>query len=94
MAKIVNQLKQHAIIKLPKQITRKVKTPTINPGYARVERVERFKNETYRIADFAKSKLEVEHQLEQWLMTLENKAREKPKKQSKKTPNLSGNNFL
>ena len=45
---MVNQPTQHAIIKLSKKPTKLVKTPTIKPGYAREERVERFKLESYK----------------------------------------------
>ena len=65
MALMVNQPTQQAIIKLPKQHTRMVKTPTIEPGYARDERVQRFKDACYRLVDFVKPKLGVEKELEQ-----------------------------
>ena len=41
MSLMVNQPMQHAIIKLPKKRTWMVKTPTIEPAYAREERVPR-----------------------------------------------------
>ena len=65
MSLMVNQPMQHAIIKLPKKRTWMVKTPTIEPAYAREERVERFKTECYRITDFVKPKQELERQMEE-----------------------------
>ena len=70
MSLMVNQPMQHAIIKLPKKRTWMVKTPTIEPAYAREERVERFKTECYRITDFVKPKTEVERQLEERRLAL------------------------
>jgi hypothetical protein len=53
MAVMVNQPTQHAIIKLPKKHTKLVKTPTVEPGYARDSRVAEFKERCFTIADFA-----------------------------------------
>lgn len=76
MALMVNQATQHAIIKLPKQHTIMVKTPTIKDGYARAERVRKFKEESYRLTDFAKSKQLIEQEItERWTL-LEHKAQE------------------
>lgn len=76
MAVMVNQPTQHAIIKLPKQPTETVKTPTIEEGYARPERVQKFKDQSYRLTDFAKDKALIERQIsERWQM-LEHKAKE------------------
>jgi hypothetical protein len=77
MSLMVNQPMQHALIKLPKKKTQMVKTPTIEPGYAREERVERFKTECYRVTDFVKPKQEVERQLEQRQLALTRKAGER-----------------
>lgn len=76
MALMVNQPTQHAIIKFPKEHTRMVKTPTVESGYARDERVHRFKNECYRLVDFAKPKSDVEKQLEQRQLLLQHQAKE------------------
>lgn len=76
MAIMVNQPTQHAIIKLPKQHSLMVKTPTIEPGYARDERVEKFKDACYRLVDFAKPKALVEKALEERRVSLESEARE------------------
>lgn len=65
MSLMVNQPAQHALIKLPKKQTQMVKTPTIEPGYAREERVESFKDGCYRLTDFVKPKEEVQQLLEQ-----------------------------
>jgi len=76
MAVMVNQPTQHAIIKLPKQPTQTVKTPTIEEGYARDERVQKFKDQSYRLTDFAKQKVLIERQInERWLL-LEHQAQE------------------
>jgi hypothetical protein len=77
MALMVNQPTQHAIIKLPKQHTRMVKTPTIEPGYARDERVQMFKDACYRLMDFVKPRIDAEKQLEQRQLLLEHQAKEK-----------------
>lgn len=53
MALMVNQATQHAIIKLPKKHTKFVKTPTVEPGYARPSRVAEFKERCFELADFA-----------------------------------------
>lgn len=70
MALMVNQPQQHAIIKLPKQHTQIVKTPTVEPGYARTERIGKFKNKCYELADFANPRPLVERQLEERRLSL------------------------
>lgn len=76
MALMVNQPTQHAIIKKPKQHTQMVKTPTIQPGYARDERVQSFKDSCYRLVDFVRPKIEVEKEIEERRLILEQQAKE------------------
>lgn len=76
MALMVNQPTQHAIIKRPKQHTQMAKTPTIDPGYARNERVQRFEESCYRLVDFVRPKLEVEKELQERRIIIENRAKE------------------
>jgi hypothetical protein len=76
MALMVNQPTQHAIIKLPKKHTEMVKTPPVKSGNARPARVERFKNQTYRLTDFAKDKALIERQITERWQLIEEKAKE------------------
>jgi len=55
MALMVNQPQQHAIIKLPGQKSKLVKTPSVKDGFARDERVERFKKQTYLTTYYVKT---------------------------------------
>ena len=52
MSLMVNQPMQHAIIKLPKKKPRVVKTPFIEDGIARRERVDDFKNRCFQRSSF------------------------------------------
>lgn len=74
MVLMVNQPTQHAIIKLPQNHTQIVKTTTIKEGYANKERVRKFKEECYKLTDFAKPKLIIEEELKNRRLLLEGKA--------------------
>jgi len=76
MALMVNQPQRHAIVKLPKKHTKFVSTPFVKDGFAREERVKRFKEKCYKLTDFANPKSLVAEQLEQRKNLLEKKARE------------------
>ena len=77
-ARLVNQATQHAIIKLPNKPARMIKAPTIKPGYTTDERVDEFKNESFKLADFATSRKLIEDHLEQRRLLLEHKAKGSP----------------
>jgi len=74
MAIMVDQPMRHAIIKLPKKHSRMVETPLVKDGYARQERVERFKNQCFNLASFAHRKTLIEAQLRERQLLLEQKA--------------------
>ena len=74
MALMVNQPTQHAIIKLPKQLSKMVKTPTVTPGYARAERVTRFKENCYQLTEFVKPQGDAEKQINTRRLKLEREA--------------------
>lgn len=74
MAIMVNQPMRSAIVKLPKKRTNMVLAPFIEDGYANDKRVERFKQLSYNLADFATLKKEIEAGLEARRIKLEQKA--------------------
>jgi hypothetical protein len=76
MALMVNQPMSHAIIKLPKKHTQFAKTPFVKKGFARDERVQRFKNKCYNLANFANPTPLIEKQLEQRRLMIEQKAKQ------------------
>ena len=76
MALMVNQPQRHAIIKLPKKRTKFVKTPLVKDGWARDERVKRFKEVCYRASDFVNPRAQIEGQLKQRRLLLEQKAQD------------------
>jgi len=64
MALMVNQPTQHAIMKLPKKPTVLVKAPTVKPGYANNQRLERFKESHYKLYNFCKPASEAKKEIE------------------------------
>ena len=67
---MVNQPTQNAIIKMPDNRTILVKTPTIEPGFASEERVRRFKDACYKLADFVKTEQEAKEHVEKRFLDL------------------------
>lgn len=65
---------QHAIVKMPGQEARFIKTPTVNPGFANDKRVEAYKKECYLLADFVKTEEEAKEHLDKRIMELKRSA--------------------
>jgi hypothetical protein len=76
MAIMVDQPMRHAIIKLPKKHSLMVEAPFVEDGYARQERVERFKNQCFNLTSFAHEKALIEAQLQERQLLLEQQAQE------------------
>ena len=53
MALMINQPTQRAIVKLPGERSRRIRTPDVEDGYANDQRVERFKHEIFSTTPFA-----------------------------------------
>ena len=70
MALMVNQPTQNAVIKMPDKKTKFVRTPTIEPGFARDERVARFKEDCYKLANFVKTEQEAKAHLDKRILEL------------------------
>ena len=75
MALLVNQPQRRAVVKLPKKKTKIIKTPTIEEGHAKDERVQGFKEKCYNSANFAHKRDEIERQIEQRTERLQAKAK-------------------
>ena len=73
---MVNQPTQYAIIKLPKQQTNFVKTPTIEKAFPLPEDVFEFKENSYKAIEFARQKNQVEKLIKERMDKLENAALE------------------
>ncbi|MBW2086624.1 MAG: type IV secretion system DNA-binding domain-containing protein [Deltaproteobacteria bacterium] len=76
MALMVNQPQRNAIIKLPKKHSEMVETPPVKEGFANDQRVKRFKERCYNLADFAQPVKEIEQKLKARQAELKQKARE------------------
>ena len=74
MAVMVNQPTQHAILKLPKQTSKIIKTPTVNSAYTAEERLKKFKLACYDVTDYARLKPDVVKMLSDRHANLELKA--------------------
>jgi hypothetical protein len=74
MAIMVHQVMRHAIIKLPKQKTKLTTTPYIENTYAKDEWIRDFKEKTFELADFIKSRIEVENEIKERWLKIEKKA--------------------
>ena len=77
MALMVNQPERHAIIKLPKTQTNFVKTPFVKDGHANERRIARFKENSYKLTEFAQPIARVEAQIEERQQLLLEQAKEK-----------------
>lgn len=64
MALMVNQPTQRGIIKLPGQATKFIKTPTIKPVSVRVERIQKFKDDCFNLAEFSNPTDDIQQILE------------------------------
>lgn len=90
--KMMNNPTQYAIIKIGNCQSQTIKTPDVKSGYANFNRVDRFKQETYRKTYFAKSRQETEKIIAERLEKIEkeameaDEAQEQTKKSTKKDP--------
>jgi len=83
MAVLVNQPTQHAIIKLPKKITRRFKVAKVEPGVANLNRVKDFKQKCYQKSDFAVDSSKAREIIKQRLMRLTRQAKERAMEKEK-----------
>ena len=63
MVSLVNQEPRQAIVKIPGERSERFETPEVRDGYAREERVERFKHEALTASEFARPLHVVEQEL-------------------------------
>ena len=75
-AKLRNLRQQQAVVKMPDRLSVGITAATVEDGYARQERVERFKQATFEQSSFAKRVSEVEYELAERRIRLEDEARE------------------
>jgi len=75
MALMINQPTQRAIVKLPSQRSRRIRTPDVEDGYANAERVEQFKHEAFSATPFASPLGQAQEEIDLRRQELESQAK-------------------
>lgn len=91
MALMINQTTRYGLLKMPSQKVMAMQAPKVEPGHARPERVERYKQQCLEVSEVIKPRALAEQEIEERRRQLETQAittRHEPKSFSSPPPKL------